>query len=108
MQFSKGGATLARTYSTLITVAGAACFSNVQVVNTTDTILDLGGVGTIGYVIFNNLDGTHFLDIGADGSSYPIRLQPGTQSGPLSWNGAAIHAKADTASCKLQYDIVEA
>lgn len=108
MQFAKGGATLARTFTTLISVYGSACFSNVQVVNTTDTTLDLGGIGTIGYVIFNNLDGANFIDIGADGSSYPIRLQKGTQSGPLSWNGAAIHAKADTASCKLQYDIVEA
>jgi hypothetical protein len=109
MTFSKSGASLARPpYNTLVTVAGSKTISNVQNIGTGDETLDLGDVGTIGYAIFNNLDDTNYIDIGADGSSYPIRVQPGKQAGPIPWNGAAIHAKANTGACDLQYDIVEA
>jgi hypothetical protein len=106
--FIKGGASLSRQYSISVTVAGTNMISAVQSIATTDTSVGLGAVGTIGYVVFKNLDATNYIDVGSDGSVYPIRLMAGESAGPLRWNGAAIHAKAHTAACLLQSDIIEA
>lgn len=108
LNFNKNNASLSRTLSIQVTVAGSRPYSDMQNIGTSDETLALGSIGTIGFVCFRNIDATNYIDIGADGSSYPIRLLAGEIAGPLRWNGAAIHAKANNAACDLQYDIVEA
>ena len=87
-------------------VAGTNYIRRTQVIGTGDETLDLGEVATNGYIFLWNHDGTHFITMGADGSSYPIKLKS-NEWAVLRWNGAAIHAKADTAACQLEYLLIE-
>ena len=89
-----------------ITVSGKHYVRKTQTIGTTDETLDLGDIGTIGVVVLTNQDATNYILIGPDGSSYPIRLKPG-EGFPFRWNGAAIHAKANSAPCDLEQLIVE-
>ena len=79
----------------------------IQEVGTGDENLDQGDVGTIGWAAVRNMDETNYVDIGSDGILYPIRLQPG-KGFVAPWNAAEIHAKAHTASCKVEYLLIEA
>ncbi len=88
------------------TVSGAHSIGNFQSIGTGDETLSLGDVATIGYVFLKNTDASNFITIGPDGSSYPIELRAG-EFAVMRWNAAAIHAKADTATCILQYMIIE-
>jgi hypothetical protein len=56
-----------------------------------------GDAGTAPSVAIDNV-----ILIGADGSSYPNRLKGG-EPGFVRWNGAAIHAKANTVAADLEY-----
>ncbi len=88
------------------TVSGTHAIGSFQSIGTGDETLGLGDVATIGYVFLKNTNDTNFITIGPDGSSYPIKLKPG-EFAVTRWNAAAIHAKADTATCILQYMIIE-
>ena len=82
---------------------------NVQLIsNTTQSILDLGGVISPGYGVFSNIDTdkTNFIQIGvndAGGNFIPfLKLQSGDQN-LVKMGTAAIYAKASTAPAKLFY-----
>lgn len=106
LALAKGGAVAARSSGTkLVTVSGTAYVANIPSIGTADEVLALGDVATNGYILLHNLDATNFITLGADGSSYPIKVLAGEWS-LLRWNGAAIHAKADTAACLLEYYLV--
>jgi hypothetical protein len=106
LQVLKNGATIQKSASASITLTGNYFMSGVQNVGTTDETIALGDIGTVGVVYFKNLDSTNFVTFGADGTNYHIKLKAG-ESALLRWNGAAVHAKADTAACKVEYVIVE-
>jgi hypothetical protein len=107
LNYQNGLATLTASASAVISVASNQIIHEVANIPTTDTALNLGAVGTIGYVLFQNIDGSNFISIGSDGTNYPIKLLAG-ESALMRWNAAAIHCKADTAACNLQYRIVAA
>ncbi len=106
--FTKGTAS-ANTPAQAISVdvAGTHTSSGTQSIGTGDETVALIDVATVGYVFLKNTDATNFITVGPDGSSYPIKLKPG-EFVVVRWNAAAIHAKADTATCILQYMIIEA
>ncbi len=105
--FSKGTANATTPLqSVAVTVSGTHSSSGNQSIGTGDETLALVDVSTIGYVFLKNTDATNFITVGPDGSSYPLKLKPG-EFAIVRWNGAAIHAKADTATCILQYMIIE-
>lgn len=111
IRFVKGTApntlTISRSSaSQRVTVSGMTGIQNVVSIGTSDEELSLGDIGTIGYCWFKNLDATNYLTIGPDGASYPIKLKAGETAGPLRWNGAAIHALANTGACVLEYILV--
>lgn len=106
LKFNKSGASINFDFpATLFDVAGSSGIENVISVGITDETLALGDVSTIGYVAVKNLETLNFITLGPDGSVYPIKLKPG-EVGLFRWNGAAIHAIADTAPCKLAYFII--
>ncbi len=106
--FAKGTASANTQPQTIgVTVSGTHSSSGNQSIGTGDETVALVDVSTIGYVFLKNTDATNFMTIGPDGSSYPIKLAPG-EFAVVRWNAAAIHAKADTATCILQYMIIEA
>lgn len=106
LKFSKGGALFETNFpSTYFDVSGSVGNKQVQAIGTSDEVLPLGDVATIGYVMLKNLDATNYILVGSDGTLYPIRLKPG-EVALMRWNEAAIHAKANTAICNLEYTII--
>ena len=102
----KNGASTQFNSNDTVTQTGNAVIKQTISVGTADETLALGDVGTIGYVFLHNLDGTNYIDFGTDGTTYPIRLRAG-ESALFRYNSAALHAKANTAACLLEYAIIE-
>lgn len=101
-----GSQSIGQSLNKAVTVAGVYTASAVQAIGTSDETLTFpADLATVGYVLFQNLDDTNLIEIGNDGSNYPIRLKPG-EIAVLRFNGT-IHAKADSAPCKLAFTIIE-
>lgn len=106
-QFSKNGVILAvNSGGFSVSVAGSKSIRNTVSVGIVDELLDLGDIATIGFVILHNLDVTNSVTVGSDGLVYPVKLKPGEWQ-LVRWNGAAVHAKADTGAILLDYTLVE-
>lgn len=106
LKFSKGGSLFEANFpSTYFDVSGSVGNKQVQAIGVTDESLALGDVATIGFVMLKNLDPTNYITVGSDGTLYPIKLKPG-EAFLGRWNAAAIHAKATTAPCNLEYTII--
>lgn len=106
LSFSKGGALLSRTFgATYFDVSGTSGVQNVIAVGTSDETLALGDVATPGWLYMKNLDATNYITAGADGTLYNIKMKAGE---PFfgRWNGAAIHVKANTATCNMEYLLI--
>lgn len=87
-----------------VSIAGNPAIRNLVSIPTSDTSISLGGISTIGYVLFHNTDTTNFVTIGSNGSLYPIKLLAGEWA-MMRWNAAAIHVLADTAAVILDYQL---
>lgn len=106
LTFVKGNAQTTRNSgSASVTVSGTAYTTGVQSIGTSDETLSLDEIVTPGYLLLHNLNATNFILVGADGSSYPVKLKAG-EWGMFRFNGAAIHAKADTGACLLEYYLI--
>lgn len=106
LAFSKSGSAASKNFpSAYFDVAGLAYIQNNVAVGITDESLALGDVATIGWVYAKNTDATNYITLSADGTLYNIKLKPG-EFFMARWNGAAIHAKANTAPCNLEYLII--
>lgn len=107
LKFAKGGANFEATFgSGYFDVAGSAGNKQVQAIGITDESLALGDVSSIGYVALKNLDATNSIQVGSDGTLYPILLRANGGWAIMEWNAAAIHAKANVAPCNLEYTII--
>lgn len=108
-QFAKGGVA-ARPIGSgplSINVAGSKFVSAVQNITTTEVAIGIGGLGTLGYAVFHNLDATNFLTIRmATAVTTGLKLKPNEWS-LVRLGGNAPFAIADTANCLLEYWIVE-
>ena len=103
--FDKSSATVRASDGISVDVAGDAYTKQVQSIPTSNTALDAGAaIGTQGYIYIKNLDGTNFVSVGITGS-YSIKLLAGEFA--LFRAAAAIFALADTASCLVEYIIIE-
>lgn len=106
LKFAKGGASFETNFpSTYFDVSGTVGQKQVQAIGTSDESLVLGDISTIGYCLLRNLDATNYISVGSDGTLYPIKLKPG-EVFLGRWNAAAIHAKANTAPCNLEYTLI--
>ena len=79
-------------------------------IGTSAETVSVGDVGTLGWAIFQNLDGTNYVDVGPDsgGSLVPfLRLEPGEWAVLRLKPGITIKAQANTAAVKLQVMIFE-
>lgn len=89
-----------------VTVTGKQVVHGHIGLTTGDTTLNKGNIGTYGFVYFKNWDSTNILQIGSDGTLYPISFGP-NEFGIMRWNAAAIHAKATAGTPLLEYWAVE-
>jgi hypothetical protein len=90
-----------------VTVTGKQISHGHIGLTTGDTTLNKGNIATYGFVYFKNWDTTNNVQIGSDGTLYPIILLP-TEYSIMRWNAAAIHAKAFAGTPLLEYWAVEA
>jgi hypothetical protein len=107
LTYRKNNAVITRQVSSVGDAAGNAAIQNIVSVGTADETLDKADITNIGTCYFKNLDAVNYIDIGPDGTVYPIRLKAGCDA-RLPWNGTAVHAKANTAACLLDYVLIEA
>jgi hypothetical protein len=111
VNFLKSEASLQFNRNQTTDVAGDAFIKGVQQIGTSEEVLlQTDALGTIGYVYVKNLDTTNFVEVGkvqvsAPGDAMPIKLLPGDIC--LFPAGYDIYAKADTASCNVEFAIVE-
>ena len=105
LNYSKNGASLSSQCSTVATVAGVKYADVMQAITTAGVTVTFGTVGTVGVFMLQNIDPTNYVDVGFDGSTYPIRLAAvsGTQGGFIIApnNGSTIYAKASVTGCNL-------
>lgn len=101
LRYSKSGDNLTGTFSKATDPASDARIDLNISVGTSDETVALGDIGTIGEIIILNLNATNFITCGPDGSSYPIKIKPGSYAS-VCWNAAAIHLKADTGACRCR------
>lgn len=106
LSFSKSSSSITAVESDSIDVAGTKYVKINQSIPTSDTSLTLGSVGTIGYVWLKNTDSTNYVEFGSDGSVWPIKLKAG-EICLVRWNAAAVHAKANTSACIIEYIIID-
>jgi hypothetical protein len=102
---TKNGVTFALDFNRTVTVSGDVPIFEVKSIATADTALDLGGISTPGYFVAKNLDATNYITFGGDGTNYFNKLKA-LEFMAVRWNGAAIHAKANTGACLLQYLLI--
>lgn len=96
--------------SKLVTIAGTRYVANVQNVGfAAAEAIDLGDVGTPGYMIAHNASAANFVQIGYDSGGFKplVKLQP-DQWALFPLAQAAPQAQADTGAVNLEYVIVEA
>jgi len=106
INYSKGGSIEKITLSETIDVSGNHFVRESKAASTSDGTLPLGGVTTPGEFYFYNKDATNYILIGADGSSYPIKLKP-AEAARGRWNGAAVHFKSGAGTPVLDYFIAD-
>lgn len=105
ISFKKTGAQVSRSESITVDVTGDAFSHEVlSILTTVTTIVEGGDLGTAGYVFLKNLDTTNYITVGLSGQ-YSIKLKAGEIA--LFRAAAPIYALANTATCLLEYLIIE-
>jgi hypothetical protein len=101
---SKNTVSYSKNFNATVDVSGNTPLANIQSIGTSDGTLDIGGIGTLGYLVLKNLDATNYLEIGYTSGTYFAKLKPGESCVFRAGSGlTAIHAKANTAACLLEY-----
>jgi hypothetical protein len=89
------------------TQVGSRYESGVQTIATSEEALSLNDVGTVGYLGINNLDATNYIEVGRTTGVYSLKIAAGC--GALCpWQGTTVYVKANTASCEVEYLVIEA
>jgi len=105
LSYAKGGAALNRAETDEVTQTGDAIAHEIQSIPTSNTALvEAAAIGTPGYVFVKNLDATNFVSVGLTGS-YTIKLLAKQMA--MFPAAGAIFALADTATCLVEYIIIE-
>ena len=108
MRFSKSGREASQSYSGIrIDVSGDKITRVIQEIGTDEEALDVGDIGTAGYVIMKNLDDTNYIEIRpGTGEADLIKLKAGEVAMfRLALNGP--YAIANTAACDLEFLLIE-
>lgn len=93
-----------QTVDKLVTVASTILAKHVQSILTTETVINLGSVVTMGFVKFKNLDPTNYIELKNVASGVIIgKMFPGEPYGPVRI-GSGITAPvaiANSGTCKM-------
>lgn len=92
-----------------VTQTGTRLKDVVVNVATTEQTLTISDVGTPGYIAFQNLDGTNYVQWGIATGVYTGRVRAGEVANPFRIDGgvATLYLKANTAACDLRVVVLE-
>ena len=98
------------TTTTQITMSGTHRCASVQDIGTSHELIVVPAeLATLGVAYVKNVDATNYIEIGRDvaASFYGvIKLKPG-EGFPIRFSNVALYARANIATAKLQYEILE-
>lgn len=83
---------------------------HVQVIGTSEEVIDFGDIVIPGRLYLRNLDDTNFIDWGPESAGALVNchtLKPGEDDWTRIKQGVVLRAKADTASVKLDVRLLE-
>jgi hypothetical protein len=106
---SKNGVQVSQSVSAVVDMTGDKMLSNVQAVGTALEAINKGDIGTLGYVLFKNLDATNYVDICSAndiGTSF-AKLLPLDFTIIKASAAATYYAKANTAGINLLVEAIE-
>jgi hypothetical protein len=111
LTFAKGNIASSSPYSLAsgsfnVTVSGTAAVRNVQTVGTSKEVLYVGDVGTPGFCIMHNLDGTNYVEVFPDGTGAAVVKLKAGEWAAFRLAAAAPQVQANTASCSLDYLVI--
>lgn len=110
LKFVKNGLIIPVGKTTQVTVSGDDFNYDTQVIaHTAHSALALNAVGTEGFCWIRNIDATNFVYVGIDvAASFHdfAKLKPGEES-IFRIGTTPVYAKADTASVRVAYLIIE-
>lgn len=102
--------TLREPGSKTITQTGQGVHATTWTVGTTEEVMPLGEIATLGRFAIVNIDPTNYVDIGpevAGAMAGCIRLKPGEDHEFRSKPGVIWRGQANTAPCKVDIKICE-
>ena len=107
---SKGGISVTQSLSKTLDMAGEDMITTTQIINTTNTALNIGAITSPArYICIKNLDSTNFVKFATDpgfaANTEFAKLQAGDIM--LLPPCQASHGKADTAVCLISITAVE-
>ena len=106
LNFTYSGQTTSITVSSASTTPSEVeVISGIQSVGTSDETISLGDLAAPGWIMLKNLDTTNYVELGPDGTNWDIKIPAGKSAGPMLWNVAAVHVKANTSPCMVSYVI---
>src|SRR5215472_14737294 len=107
LSYSKSSARASLSGSLRADQTGDHYVQAIQDVGTVEENIAKGDIGTIGWCAFRNNDTTNYVELGATTGVYSLKLGPGEFHGPMKWNSSSVFARANTASCKVEYLLIE-
>jgi len=113
LNFDKNGAAMEVANQTATDITGTLYADVIRLVPTSSTVITFGNITAVGWFMVQNLDNTNYVDIGFDGTTWPIRLkadQNGGNTGGFVFaqgNSCTVYAKANTASCEVSARAVD-
>jgi hypothetical protein len=106
---TKGGATVTIDSRERFDMAGADMTQATQNIGTTAETLSLGDItGAPRQLAIKNLDATNFVEIGGDSglTVFKLKIRP-LDCAVFEPSSGTVYAKADTASCLVQFVAIE-
>lgn len=107
LRYSKNGASLLQNLTKVADVTGNQALNNIQSIGTSTEAIVLGD-SALGYMLFQNLDSTNYVDLAIDNAdASPIaKLLPGDIT-LIKASAATYYAKANTGACDLMVMVVD-
>lgn len=93
-----------------VTQAAIGGIDNVVSVGTSEEVISIGDVATLGWCFLRNLDATNYVEWGPTSAGAMVgvgRLEPGEVAACRLKPGITLRMQANTAACKVRVTILE-
>lgn len=113
LNFNKGGANLGVANQNATDISGSLYADVIRLVPTSPTVITFGNITGVGWFMVQNLDNTNYVDIGFDGSTWPIRLKADQNSGNTGGfvlaqgNSCTVYGRSNTSPCNVSARAVD-